>query len=422
VSRDRDRSLHLVYRSASQRIPTTLPGQLSILREQKAPDSVHVITTEGGVRRDSLRYAGTKGAVSGIGSSNLWEHADETRIVGAVLPAAGSGNAAIRPTTATVRQFYPGAVQENVVNQKVVQIYLSDSTATRWGQGWQLAELNRLIISGQTSQGLPAAIWLSGDGSYTIFRQPVGTTTWVSPTGENARLVQLGTVTNNARYVMYLETGASIGFGTHGWQVYTADLLGNRTTYDVAGGAGLGRLTSITDPTGNKIILNHGTGLALGHVASIDVQHSGSPNVRVAQFTYDTVNGGTTMKMIKIFRNPGPSDSTIFAYKRGAVPGAFVDSIIDPRSTAAVPVVSKFFWDPSPTRRSRYGGHRAASEPQPCQFATSGAERYRARVTDDSTTSRWSGWSIPISCAARSSITPAALPTSGWTGLEAPPR
>ena len=341
VTRDKDRSLHLVYRSASQRLPAVLPVQLSVRREQKAPDSVHVFTLAGGLRLDSLRYAGTRGQVSGVGSSNLWEHADETRIVGAVLPP-GSGNAAIRPVTATVRQFYPGATQENTVSQEVVQLTLSDTTATRFGQGWQLAEYSRLVF-GQSFQGAPAAVWLSGDGSYAIFKQQGAD--WVSPPGETARLVQLPTVTNNAQYALYLDNGASIGFGVHGWQVYTADLLGNLTTYEVDSGSGLGRLNSITDPSGKRVVFNYGTGAAAGHVASIDLQSVGGPLDRMAELAYQTVGGGTGLSKIKIFRAAGPADSTLFGYRGGTAPGAFVDSIVDPRSTAARPVVTRFFYD-----------------------------------------------------------------------------
>ena len=66
-----------------------------------------------------------------------------------------------------------------------MQLYLSDTTATRFGAGWALAEQSRLIL-GQTSQGAPAAIWLDGDGSYVIFRK-VGSM-WQSPPGETSVL------------------------------------------------------------------------------------------------------------------------------------------------------------------------------------------------------------------------------------------
>jgi hypothetical protein len=40
VSRDKERDLHLIYRSASQRAPTILPTQIFIPRANKAPDSL----------------------------------------------------------------------------------------------------------------------------------------------------------------------------------------------------------------------------------------------------------------------------------------------------------------------------------------------------------------------------------------------
>jgi hypothetical protein len=229
VSRDKDRSLHLVYRSASQRSPAILPIQVSMVRGQGAPDSLQVIpSADGVIAGDALRYAGTKGVVTGIGSSNLWENADETRIIGAQVNAPDPASGPIQQVTAEVRAFYvvpnPQAqkldtlMRAQQVTQEVVRTFLTDTLATRFGQGWQLAELGRLIL-GDSLQGAPAANWLSGDGSYTIFRGQGSA--WTAPVGVAARLVQLATVTNGARYVLYLDNGASVGFRDDGWQVYT---------------------------------------------------------------------------------------------------------------------------------------------------------------------------------------------------------
>ncbi|HET6579892.1 MAG TPA: hypothetical protein VFG66_16345, partial [Gemmatimonadales bacterium] len=355
VSRDKDRSLHLVYRSASQRAPAILPIQVSMAREQKAPDSLRVVPSVGGVvAGDTLRYAGTKGAVSGVGSTNLWENADEVRIVGAQLDAQAPGSDPIQQVTTAVRGYYtvPDSVgqvphtqiQDGQVSQEVVRAFLTDTLTTRFGQGWQLAELNRLIL-GDSLQGAPAAIWLMGDGSHTIFRQQG--TAWTAPAGVAARLVQLATITNGARYVLYLDGGASIGFRDDGWQVYTSDLLGNRTTYFYDSGTST-RLISIVDPADKRFVfLYFNAGASMGQVKGIRVKTStnAADTAWVANFAYDTAYGAARLTSVEIVRGVGQGDVTMIGYRRNTPAGAYVDSIVDPRSTASKPVVTRFTYD-----------------------------------------------------------------------------
>jgi hypothetical protein len=97
------------------------------------------------------------------------------------VPAPASGNAVIRRIRTKVHSYYTGlspSFVDDTISQEIVQLYLSDTTATRFGMGWQLAELGRLI-TGVSFKAAPAAVWVSGDGSYTIFRKPAST--WLSP-------------------------------------------------------------------------------------------------------------------------------------------------------------------------------------------------------------------------------------------------
>ena len=355
VSRDKDRSLHLVYRSASQRAPAILPIQVSMAREQKAPDSLRVVPSVGGVvAGDTLRYAGTKGAVSGVGSTNLWENADEIRIVGAQLDAQAPGSDPIQQVTTAVRGYYTvpdpvtqspdTVIQDGQVIQEVVRTFLTDTLSTRFGQGWQLAELGRLIL-GDSLQGAPAAIWLMGDGSHTIFRK-LGTS-WTAPAGVAVRLVQLATITNNARYVLYLDGGASIGFRDDGWQVYTADLLGNRTNFNYLSSTS-SRLTSIVDPGGQRFVFQYFAGGAgIGQVKGIQVKPTltAGDTAQVANLAYAGAYGAARLTRIEIVRSPTQTDATVIAYRANTPAGAYVDSIVDPRSTTSKPVVTRFTYD-----------------------------------------------------------------------------
>src|SRR5581483_11298267 len=160
VTRDRDRGLHLVYRSASQRAPTILPYQLNVSAFQIPPDSIRITAFENGaVVSETLRYMGL---VRPTGASpddpSLNPRTTEVRVVGAELRAPATGDAAIRSIQVAIQGFYPNGVNRtNSVSQEVTQLYRTDTTSARFGQGWALAEQSRLIL-GQKSRGVTAII------------------------------------------------------------------------------------------------------------------------------------------------------------------------------------------------------------------------------------------------------------------------
>ena len=340
TTRDRNRALHLVYRSQSQKAATILPFEMKISRLQHAPDSLWVYTRTGAVRlSDTLRYAGTHGGDATV--YRIWENANEDRVLGADLPAA-AGEAAIRPVTIGVHGFYGiDGQHDDSLTQEVVQLRLTDTASTRFGQGWQLAELDRLIL-GQTSLGLPAALWVSGDGSYTIFRQDTVSGVWLTPAGETARLTHPATQVDSAAYVLYLDNGASIGFRADGWQAWTGDLLGNHTRYHYASGTS-SRLTSITDPTGMAVLFRY-SGATVSRVLLQGTGGSGDTTV-VATLGYADAATAPKLSQVKIWHSASAGDSTRFTYLAADSMGAFVDSVIDPRSKSGHVIATALTYD-----------------------------------------------------------------------------
>ncbi|MDZ4862278.1 MAG: RHS repeat-associated core domain-containing protein [Gemmatimonadota bacterium] len=374
VTRDRQRGVHLVYRSASQKTRVTVPLQLTINKTQKAPDSLWVMPSLNGVVDASLvtRYFGAGGTVTGPNATNILEDRDEVRIVASELDSA-PGEANIRTVTHSVRSKFTAGVspafRDDSVSQDVVQLYLSTIASTRFGQGWQLAELGRLVLTGPSGalqfNGATAAIWLSGDGSYTIFRKPGST--WIAPGGENTHMMQLGSLLNGARYVLYLENGARLGFRDDGWQVWTQDLLGNATTYSYPTTTST-QLDAIVDPTGKAILFRYfTTGPKTGYVDRIQVRRSTVLTDTVTVARLDYVTSGTAVRLAKfaVVRTATTADSTRFTYMAGA-PGAFIDSIVDPRDAPAKRVASRISWDPvmwTPEKISRpLGGSAQARQ------------------------------------------------------------
>ena len=344
VTRDRDRSLHLVYRSGSQTAPTIVPFQFRVDQLSKAPDSLRITPREGTtIVGDSLRYAGLSGTPANSGGTPMQEDANETRVVGAEVKAA-TAQAAIRNIGVELKHYYGGVTRADTLTQPVVQLYLTDTTSTRFGAGWQLAELGRLI-TGLSWQGVPAAIWVSGDGSYTIYTKPAST--WIAPPGETAQLVQ--TSDTSAFYILKLDNGAQVAFRQDGWQAWTQDLIGNRTKYSYDGTSAnhKTRLLKITDPTGIAFEFGYGSsGGALARVTSIRVRASGAGTTRlVDSLAYDST-GRLLKSFLAVNGTPaGVKDSTLFSYHSITTYGSMLTGITDPRSTAAAPIVMSFTYD-----------------------------------------------------------------------------
>ncbi|MGE3526502.1 MAG: hypothetical protein AB7I33_11350, partial [Gemmatimonadales bacterium] len=338
VTRDKERSLHLVYRSESQRAPTILPLQLDISRLQMAPESLQVRTLVAGAQMgQTLHYAGTKGTVSGWMASNIWEDANETRVVGGELPAVSSGNYAIRSVQIAVRSFYGAqGTREDTLSQDVVEVHLSDTTTARLGPGWSIAEQSRLYL-GQSLQGAPAATWVSGDGSYAVFRKV--NNVWLAPPGVAAQLTDLGSNLDDwAQWVISLPNGTRFGYTASGYLRWAADLVNNRSVYQYTGA----RLIRITDPTGARYLIQYNAGNAPGQIGDIYIQGPGqADSTKVATLRYDA---GKRLRRVDIWRSATQADSTLFAYGTSSY-GAYITSVTDPRSPAGQPIQTTFVYD-----------------------------------------------------------------------------
>jgi RHS repeat-associated protein len=353
VARDKARDLHLVYRSSSQRAATILPFRIDIRREQRAPDSLWVWPVAGGVVvGDTLRYAGTEGEIFGAGSTNIWEHADESRILGAALRAPdGGANAAMRRVDIVVQGFYGNVdgAKTDTVRQDVTQLYLSDVGATRFGQGWQLAELGRLVLL-TAPDTTPAAVLVSGDGSYVTYRKVGGN--WQAPPGETSRLVQHATPIDSASYVLYHENGTSSGFRADGWQLWNRDLVGNLTRYGYTG-ATSNALASITDPTGRRFVFRYdGTPQVRRIVVQPDPAAAPADTVVVATLQYDGTATTARLTNVSLWKTADSAEVTTYAYRPDSAPGAYVTKVVDPRSTVAKPIETTFayetaYWTPT---------------------------------------------------------------------------
>ncbi len=344
VTRDRDRSLHLVYRSASQRAPLILPFQVAVDRYQMAPDSVKSWISENGVAvPDSMkhRYAGSKCNPSCSSFQLLDERANEWRVVSGELAAPATGNV-FGPLTINVRGYYPGQVHDNAYTQDVTRLYWTDTTSTRFGAGWQVAELGRLIFI-TPSTGAPATIYARGDGSYTVYRSVGGV--YVAPPGERGRLVDRSDG-DYSYYAIEFPDGSAVGFQSDGMQRFTRDVLGNKTYYDY----NAGRLTHIQDPAGIWYDFVYDGG---GRASEIRIALSGVGYTRLATFAYGT----DRLTSVALWADDSHADTTQFTYLSGA-PGAYLATVTDPRGQQTSFTYDSRFWTPTSVVRPSYLGVR----------------------------------------------------------------
>jgi len=336
VTRDRDRSLHLVYRSGSQRVPMAIPYQVTVDRRYKAPDSLWVRTLVSGVRQDSLRYLGLR--CTGSQPSQcandflLNENTTAQRVVAALLPAPSSGDA-FGPVVTGVRGFYSTGPRENSFTQDIPRLYWADTVATRFGSGWQLAELGRLIRITPAS-GADAAIYALGDGSYTVFRKNGGV--WVAPPGETAHLLEN---VGGDPYRIEFANGTGVAFRSDGWQAYSRDLIGNQTQYWYSGTSGGPRLDSIVDPSHFRYGFLYGA--TPGQIAEI---HAYGPSVdqKLATLGYDA---SRRLRTVSLWSDDTHSETTTFGYL-ASVSGALVDSVTDPRGSLSTFIYDTWLYTP----------------------------------------------------------------------------
>jgi len=405
VTRDRDRSLHLVYRSASQRAPTVLPYTIRVGRLNLAPDSVRAVALIGAVRQaDSTHYLGTAcpTAQAPVCGSDylLQENVDATRVVATSLAAPASGDAALDSVTFSLGAFYAGQLRWNNVTQYVTRLYWTDTATTRFGAGWQLAELSRLIFL-TPPNGTPAAILASGDGSYTVYRQVGGQ--WVAPPGERSRLVAQNDGDTSA-YAIELDNGTAIGFTSAGLQRYSRDVVGNKTYYSYVGT----RLRYVTDPTGFRYEFTIGS--SPGRFSEVGVRSPGGLYTKLATLGYD---GSGRLSYVRAWKDATNYEQTSFTYWSAPHPGAYVASITNPRGT-----VDSLYYD------SRYYTTVVHRRP-PIGTSAAGREQFRdvsRRAAPRDGRGRWSQGEVAerllTPSQARGTFVPfAGPPTDYRTGL-----
>lgn len=356
VSRDRARALHLVYRSSSAGGPIVLPMRINVDRFAAPPDSLELWTTRNGVT-DSVvtRYAGRRGPAD---LATLYDNATQERIVGAIVSRSqGLDTALFQRVQVTARGYmFSGGPLDTTITQDVVRRRWTDTALTRFGVGWNLAEVARLAVFAPPDS-VRRAIYLAGDGSHAVFRDSAGV--WLPPPGITNRLADTTFTGGDSviRQVLYLNNGGSVGFDAYGRQRWTQDLLGNKTTFVYHSNPGSTRLLSIRDPNGYWFTFTYSN----ARVQRIAVRDPAAVSRTLDSLIYDA--SGRLAKLIQ-FTDSGRADTTQFRYRTYS-PYALLDTIIDPRGTVATITYDSVYGTPTgatrPAANPGLGGPGAAA-------------------------------------------------------------
>ena len=350
VSRDKDRSLHLVYRSGSQMQRITLPVRLVYPANALRPDSIYTYARVNNViAGPTLRFAGTKGTAGGNGAWPLAPYADEDRMVGAELdPLAGALGA--RWVDVVVKEFSGGVGTEKILRQGVLELHLTDTLSTRFGTGWQLAEYTQLLS--QTLNGQQIRVLASGDGSFLTFTK-VGSN-WTAPADVAAKLWEI--TGDPVPFRLTPPDGSVEGFYADGRPAWHQDQLGNKTVFAYLGT----RLDSIVDPNGTMYRFLYTDANAPGRVSQVQlIAPNGGGTRNVMSLVHDAT-GLLTQSIL--LRSSGSGDATTYTYTSAGA-GQFLASVSTPaRSGQPTPVTTFTYdtlgWTPVSIKRPIFHGVR----------------------------------------------------------------
>ena len=242
----RDRSLTLVYSSATAAPRPVVAVAVSLPSGTQAPDSLYAELKIGASKRASGTYSSfATGAAHQI----------------ALAFDAASYASGIYPFTVEVQNRYSGGPHGASVSGELLVI---NRTASPFGAGWWPSGIEQLV-TGQSGNRL---LWIGADGSAAVYN-PISASAWVRASGAFRDTITL----LNGTYTRYLRHGVRVEFDGNGHHTRTINRFDHATvfTWNTTYGDSLletiqvptagattgrtyalsyssGRLTSITDP------------------------------------------------------------------------------------------------------------------------------------------------------------------------------
>jgi len=227
----RDRSLTLLYNSATATGLVLVAAQVSQPGGTAVPTSVTLVLTVG-TAKDSAQFAAVPAGQT------------QQMVVGRGITGLATG---VYPMTLTARNVYAGGVYETTVSGSVLVV---NRSASEFGKGWALMGLEQILTDPTDSA---RRVWVAGDGSIRLYTQAVpGSNTFLGAPGDAPDSLVRFLNGGNLWYRRQLKHGVTVEFDQAGRHQSTTNRVGAITSFYWSG-TSPARLDSITVPPNDAV-------------------------------------------------------------------------------------------------------------------------------------------------------------------------
>ena len=208
----------LLYGSQTAEPVGQVAAHVTLPAGAKFPTWVEAVLKVGGVKKDSVRFAG-----------NEWiEQRPRRIIVRDTTPGMAEG---VYNYTLEVATIY-GVTRLPAATLNGSFVIVNRRTSP-YGMGWWVAGVERLSVASK--------LWIGGDGSTRVYQATANPNKWVAPSVDRVDTLEL----NGAEYWRYLPAKGKIVFDATGRHIRTENRLGFATSFAYDGS---GRIDSIVAP------------------------------------------------------------------------------------------------------------------------------------------------------------------------------
>ena len=204
----RDRSVTLVYSSATAEPRPAVAAWVTIPSGLSVPSSVYAELKVDGVKRANATY-----------STSGWSAGQTRQIVLAF--DASSYSTGVYPFTLMVRSQYGSGPEDTSVNGKLIVV---NREASRFGAGWWVAGVEQLVTN--TPDG--SLLWVGADGSARVY-EVLTSSSWRAAAGAFRDTIYWNS--SLQEYERHLRDNVTVVYNSAGRHVRTVNRLGHVTTF-----------------------------------------------------------------------------------------------------------------------------------------------------------------------------------------------
>jgi RHS repeat-associated protein len=241
ATKGRDRSLTLLYNSATAAPRAVVAAQVTTPLAGIKPDTIYAELREGTLVKASAKF-------------QSW-NTTETRQIALAFPVSGYATGVYNFTLRVENRYNGSPSKETSVP---VQLLIVNRTGSEFGGGWWPAGVEQLVLNQGSS-----ILWVGGDGSAKLYQREGGPNTWRAPAGAFRDTLELV----GGIYTRKLKHGVKVRFDAAGRHIQTINRTGDTTYVNWTGTPAL--LTSIKVPPSSATGITYTLAYASGKLDKI---------------------------------------------------------------------------------------------------------------------------------------------------------